>query len=147
MEFHRRELMYKICLLERKSPNVISSIDINNSSIEELEREYKRLTHILEAEVKHNEYLEYYRQGQLLASMAGTALGAAIKECFNNKDNTISLNFERLQQSECSICFEKYENDSNIKITQCGHIFHSKCLDNYISSGNRVCPLCRGKIN
>ena len=32
--------------------------------------------------------------------------------------------------SECIICREEYRNATGITILKCGHVFHTKCLDN-----------------
>jgi hypothetical protein len=46
----------------------------------------------------------------------------------------------------CSICFEEvFDNDSAnpcVK-TECGHVFHHKCLDDWVLHGNDTCPNCR----
>lgn len=49
---------------------------------------------------------------------------------------------------DCSICLSKLKNKSLLKVTSCGHMFHKKCLEKYIStiqtSGTvPLCPLCR----
>jgi len=46
------------------------------------------------------------------------------------------------QASECSICFEKYEQDEELKFTVCKHLFHEHCLKNWLKV-KRTCPLCR----
>ena len=51
---------------------------------------------------------------------------------------------------ECSICLGKFNNNKNIKILNCGHQIHKKCLNNLINLNkewSNKCPLCRKKIN
>ena len=49
----------------------------------------------------------------------------------------------------CSICLEKYKNPRK---TQCGHIFCSKCIcdwmneKDYYGCSAAPCPLCRSKV-
>jgi hypothetical protein len=65
--------------------------------------------------------------------------------------NTEKINIDKksnLFSEDCSICLSKLKNKSLLKITSCGHVFHKKCLEKYIStihdSGTvPLCPLCR----
>jgi|AntRauTorckE6833_2_1112554.scaffolds.fasta_scaffold71391_1 hypothetical protein len=43
----------------------------------------------------------------------------------------------------CTICIEII--NKNKKITKCNHLFHSKCLDKWLTIGN-TCPLCRTEL-
>ena len=45
---------------------------------------------------------------------------------------------------ECPICFENY-NDSNLMTTNCGHNFHTKCINIWLEE-NYDCPMCRQLI-
>ena len=45
---------------------------------------------------------------------------------------------------ECPICFES-NNDFNITTTNCGHRFHTKCIDIWLEE-NYDCPMCRQLI-
>ena len=42
---------------------------------------------------------------------------------------------------ECSICLESYKFSSIIKILPCGHLYHSKCIEDWLKISN-VCPFC-----
>jgi len=43
----------------------------------------------------------------------------------------------------CSICLE--DLDRGMSIDQCGHVFHSECLDAWLSE-HKSCPMCRVNI-
>lgn len=43
---------------------------------------------------------------------------------------------------ECCICIVEFDSSSEIRRTFCGHVFHSKCLANWLKV-SRTCPLCR----
>jgi hypothetical protein len=48
-------------------------------------------------------------------------------------------NFDR-----CAICLEKYTKKNKYRIFECMHIFHSKCIDNWLCvHNNNNCPLCK----
>src|SRR5439155_17530307 len=45
----------------------------------------------------------------------------------------------------CSICLDKYEeNNPGIKL-ECVHIFHKKCIIEWLNN-NGTCPLCRQNV-
>ena len=63
-----------------------------------------------------------------------------IKEyTFNNE-----LKSEDSDES-CSICLENYKKNDTINILKCGHKYHEKCIDEWISTSDN-CPLCRLSI-
>lgn len=50
--------------------------------------------------------------------------------------------------TECSICFERYNNNKKIpKILHCGHTFCKNCLNDMKNKYNNIleCPICRKK--
>ena len=61
----------------------------------------------------------------------------------NIKPNNYSNNLE-ISLEECSICYEDIE-EKDKKILNCGHIFHNKCINNWIKI-NPICPYCRNYI-
>ena len=42
---------------------------------------------------------------------------------------------------ECTICLDKIYFYNNYNLT-CGHIFHKKCIKNWLKKNNE-CPICR----
>ena len=46
----------------------------------------------------------------------------------------------------CSICQEKITDISSCHNTICGHKFHKKCIETWVSYRNKVCPNCRTNI-
>ena len=47
---------------------------------------------------------------------------------------------------ECPICLEHIEGNKNIIVTECGHIFHCKCMMTNIIHNGFSCPCCRAKM-
>ena len=41
----------------------------------------------------------------------------------------------------CSVCLDNYVIGQQRKYLPCGHIFHSNCIDNWLSNASRNCPL------
>jgi hypothetical protein len=65
-----------------------------------------------------------------------------------NTDTEASV--DNFLEEECSICFEPY-SDTNppYTIPSCRHVFHSRCLNNWVYSDRSqqtTCPLCRRNI-
>jgi hypothetical protein len=48
----------------------------------------------------------------------------------------------------CPICHENYGTTKGIYKTDCGHIFHNDCLNEYceLKHGEITCPICRGDV-
>ncbi|PVU96986.1 hypothetical protein BB559_002174 [Furculomyces boomerangus] len=44
---------------------------------------------------------------------------------------------------ECMICFEKINMDDNVRVIPCYHVFHSQCLDTWLTTQSCACPTCR----
>ena len=50
---------------------------------------------------------------------------------------------ESRKETECAICLENFKGIDIIKsFYKCGHIFHKKCLENWLKRSN-CCPLCK----
>ena len=45
----------------------------------------------------------------------------------------------------CAICIEGFEEEQIIKKLYCSHIFHRKCLKEWLKI-NKICPLCRSDL-
>merc|ERR1711871_58136 len=52
---------------------------------------------------------------------------------------------ESEQELACSICLGDYENEEEIRLLPCGHMFHSPCIDAWLQI-NRICPLCKADV-
>ena len=44
--------------------------------------------------------------------------------------------------ADCPICIEHMHNISTL---DCGHRFHTECIDKWKFTGRQTCPLCRGE--
>ena len=51
-------------------------------------------------------------------------------------------------ESTCAICLQEFEKDDKISQLECHykHIFHTKCIDNWIKKLHNSCPVCRVPI-
>jgi len=51
-------------------------------------------------------------------------------------------------KGECVICFYPLQNGEKIAVTECGHIYHNKCIVRWFDLDEKKrCPLCNtGKV-
>ena len=51
-------------------------------------------------------------------------------------------------ESNCVICLVEYEAEDIVTRLRCDrrHYFHTKCLEDWVKSGNNRCPYCRKPI-
>lgn len=50
---------------------------------------------------------------------------------------------DKLLESECIICTDKYQKDEGVRDLKCTHVFHKKCIDKWFKEGSVFCPICR----
>lgn len=66
--------------------------------------------------------------------------------------NTRRFRFgQRSEQTECPICFEKFNETSEMNVCTniCTHTFHCECIQEWINTtnGTGTCPICRSDID
>ncbi|KAI3699166.1 hypothetical protein L2E82_43254 [Cichorium intybus] len=44
---------------------------------------------------------------------------------------------------DCAVCLSKIEEDDEIRVLRCDHLFHKGCLDRCVEYKHTTCPLCR----
>ncbi|QRV92604.1 Zinc finger RING-type protein [Ceratobasidium sp. AG-Ba] len=45
----------------------------------------------------------------------------------------------------CLICLDDYEEEQDLRIMSCKHMFHKDCVDRWMETGRNNCPACRTK--
>jgi len=45
----------------------------------------------------------------------------------------------------CLICLDDYEQDDDLRLLSCRHVFHKLCVDRWLEQGRNNCPACRSK--
>lgn len=51
---------------------------------------------------------------------------------------------ERKTEEICSICLVEFEGEDAVsKLGRCGHVFHVKCIEQWLDRNQFSCPLCR----
>ena len=62
------------------------------------------------------------------------------------KTEVFIIDDNNIDDGKCPICNEKYETNNICRRNKmCGHYFHQKCIDLWVSDKN-ICPECNQKI-
>lgn len=57
--------------------------------------------------------------------------------------NILELNV--YNETVCSICLENFKNDDNVRLLQCHHVYHDKCIKEWFERSSK-CPLCNKNV-
>ena len=53
----------------------------------------------------------------------------------------------RIDSKQCSICLEEYRSGVDVSVSNCGHDFHSQCIEKWLLLDKIDCPLCRSRLS
>ena len=68
------------------------------------------------------------------------------KEEINNIPSSLYKDLEpdvKTKVTECPICRDEFRDNDNVRLLYCSHIFHSDCVDNWLTEHSHKCPCCR----
>ena len=65
----------------------------------------------------------------------------------NRADNYLDQLKEKNKKVTCVVCLKDFDGyDFNCKKLKCGHNFHMKCIDEWLTH-SKSCPICRKEID
>ena len=47
----------------------------------------------------------------------------------------------------CAICVDDFVADEMVRVLPCNHIFHSQCIDEWLTNHSSLCPLCKKEVS
>ena len=50
------------------------------------------------------------------------------------------------EESKCTVCLNKIEDDEEIIHLKCGHYFHINCIEKWLKKCSNKCPICREEV-
>lgn len=61
-----------------------------------------------------------------------------------NNEETIEGEHQHIWEIDtCAICIDVMDPEDEIRVLSCGHIFHTECIDPWLTKRNAFCPLCK----
>ena len=61
--------------------------------------------------------------------------------------NVIKYKDSDKKDNNCSICLLKYEDEDDIIVLKCTHIFHKECVNEWLKNNSNKCPVCREVVS
>lgn len=58
------------------------------------------------------------------------------------KTEDVKIRKKRVEKAECCICLASLGKKKKVRVLNCGHVYHTKCIDPWLSKG-KSCALCR----
>jgi hypothetical protein len=70
-----------------------------------------------------------------------------VKVLKNDKFPLIAFkDLEKSEAEECSICQQKFEAASLVRVLECTHFYHQNCIDEWFQ-GHQFCCICKREYN
>ncbi|GKD04012.1 zinc finger, RING/FYVE/PHD-type containing protein, partial [Tanacetum coccineum] len=60
-----------------------------------------------------------------------------------NEASRFVNDWSSVEPVDCAVCLSTIEEDDEIQVLRCKHMFHRKCLDRCVEYQHMACPLCR----
>lgn len=98
------------------------------------------------------QFIELISNGENISTFEITPF--IINNVFNENivvNNEIDIKSEKYSDintetcQECTICYEKYKENSFVSVLNCQHCFHTECIKKWGKRSN-TCPICREEI-
>ena len=132
---HSCFVLFKVLRLKFDKMDYFNKLIFNEQQIREIKDSFEKLNLLnYEEDFLNKDYSNKFN---------------SIKKNSSNKSE-IFLKNEEEKETFCAICYEDFENIKNIKenfqCLICLKILHNKCINKWVSMGNKTCPYCRSSI-
>ena len=63
-----------------------------------------------------------------------------------DKENLKKIKLENDLEDKCNICMDQMKKEEDIIILPCNHIFHTGCIEEWLTKYNYKCPICKQEV-
>ena len=92
-----------------------------------------------------NYYINIYREEEITSTARLYTFRKPCEECLNiDIKKQIKRNIQTEKNKICSICQDSINLTASI--LKCGHVFHENCIDRWVDSDGKNCPICRDNL-
>jgi hypothetical protein len=86
-----------------------------------------------------------YQEEERTATPQSYNLKKICNSCTDKKFDDYVEHVTDLPKSDCSICYNEFNDNEDILKLKCKHIYHSECIRKWASTSS-TCPICRYNI-
>ena len=148
LRIENRKLKSEILTQKNTSEKLYSKIIYLKKTISQFEKELSNLKkYNKEPSNEYNNYKfnNYYSEKE---SAILAVENQIINELCNNQDIDlverlpgVIFKTNYLNESNCGICRDDFQDGETVKVLKCQHLFHRECLGQWLIS-NKKCPIC-----
>jgi hypothetical protein len=81
-------------------------------------------------------------QGNQMENIKLTVKPETIEGITRKKFKEYESNIKEIN-TKCTVCQACFEGEDDTRILNCNHVYHTDCIDNWLTNYNYLCPCCR----
>jgi hypothetical protein len=81
-------------------------------------------------------------QGNQMENVKLTVKPETIEGITQKKFKEYEINIKEVN-NKCTVCQACFEGEDDTRILKCNHVYHTDCIDNWLTNYNYLCPCCR----
>ena len=89
--------------------------------------------------------MTYEQLLEMEENMGSVSKGLTKKQISKIPKIIYNKNRFKKDDNKCVVCQYEFKNGENVTKLTCGHLFHTNCVDTWLSK-NKVCPMCHKEI-